>query len=302
MIYTVTLNPSVDYIVQVEDLTLGETNRTCKESIRLGGKGLNISIVLKRLGIESVAIGFIGGFTGDAIAEMAAQSGIKAEFIRCGGNSRINVKLKAREETEINGKGASIGEVGLKRLMRKLERLKDGDWLVLAGSVPHGDENVYAEIMRSLSGKDVKVVVDASGEPLKRTLCLKPFLVKPNLRELEEIFGVQIDSEEQVVRYAKETAALGAKNVVVSMAEKGALMLAENGQICRCVPPRGRLIDSVGAGDSLIAGFIAGFLGTGSFEEAFRTGVAAGSATAFSEWLADGDLIASLKKQMDGET
>lgn len=297
MIYTVTFNPSIDYTARLETLKWGSVNRTCRESIRPGGKGLNVSIVLKRLGIESVAIGFIGGFTGDAIADMAEQTGIRTDFIRCEGYSRINVKLKTLRETEINGKGVCVGKAESELLMRKLAEIKDGDWLVLAGSVPCGaSPDTYADIMRAVSEKDVKVVADASGDLLKRTLRFKPFLVKPNVRELGEVFGVEVTSEEQVLHYARELQLLGARNVVVSLSEKGAVMLTECGRTLRCLPPQGEAVDSVCAGDSLVAGVIAGLLKTGSFEEALITGVAAGSATAFSEWLADGAQIEFLKK------
>lgn len=299
MVYTVTFNPAIDYIARVDELVLGETNRTVAETIHPGGKGINVSIVLKRLGTESQALGFIGGFTGAAIKDMVLQTGIATDFIECEGNTRINVKLKEKTETEINGKGVTVKSEEMARLYAKLEKLKDGDVLVLAGSIPHGmSADLYADIMKSLQGKNVKVAVDATGELLKRTLAYRPFLVKPNVQELGEIFGTRITSDDEIVAYAKKLAAAGAQNVIVSMGGKGALMVAENGEQYRFMPPKGKVVDSVGAGDSLVAGFIAGYLDTGSYEEAFRTGIAAGSATAFSEWLAEKELVIELKKQV----
>lgn len=297
MVYTITFNPAIDYIARVEKLVLGETNRTSAETIHPGGKGINVAIVLQRLGIDVVALGFTGGFTGEAIEEMVKKTGIKADFIHCEGNTRINVKLKGETETEINGIGVRIEEGELALLKEKLSLLKEGDWLVLAGSIPKGmPETIYADIMHDLKG--VNVVVDATGNLLRESLKERPFLIKPNVQELGEIFGVEITSEEEIVRYAKELIALGAKNVVISMAGKGALMITERGDVMRCQPPKGKVIDSVGAGDSLIAGFIAGYIQTGSYEEAFHTGIAAGSATAFSVWLAEKDLVINLKEQI----
>lgn len=299
MIYTVTFNPAIDYIARVEKLTLGETNRTCGETIHPGGKGINVSVVLKRLGVETVALGFIGGFTGAAIADMLRDTGITTDFIACEGNTRINVKLKEQVETEINGKGVIVKEGEMKELYGKLSALDNGDWLVLAGSIPSGmSENLYADIMGTLSCKDVKVVVDATGELLRRTLIYKPFFIKPNIRELEELFGVEIDSDEKVLVYARKLIELGAQNVAVSMGGKGALLVTSGGETYRYASPKGKVIDTVGAGDSLVAGFIAGYVQTGSYSEAFRTGVATGSATAFSVWLAEKDLVEELKKKV----
>lgn len=297
MVYTVTFNPAIDYIARVENLVLGETNRTYAETIHPGGKGINVSIVLKRLGVESVALGFTGGFTGAAIEDMLEQTGIKTEFIRCDGNTRINVKLKERTETEINGKGVVVGAAEMSEFMTKLEELQDGDILVLAGSIPAGmSVDLYADIMRSLSGKDIRTVVDATGELLKRTLPFKPFLIKPNVQELGEIFGTKIQTEKDIIAYAVKLTELGARNVIVSMGGKGAIMVGEDGKIRKCLPPSGKVVDSVGAGDSLVAGFIAGHIESGDFDEAFRTGVATGSATAFSVWLAEKELVSELKK------
>lgn len=299
MVYTVTFNPAIDYVARVENLTLGETNRTYEETIHPGGKGINVSIVLKRLGVPSVALGFTGGFTGAAVEEMLKETGIVIDFIHCKGNTRINVKLKEKEETEINGKGVVIDMPDIERLMDKLNRLNDGDWLVLAGSIPSGmSDRLYADIMRSLSGKNVKIVVDATGGLLKHTLPYKPFLVKPNVQELGEIFGVEIYGREQIGIYAKKLTELGAQNVIVSMAGEGALMVTQAGETYACMPPAGKVIDSVGAGDSLVAGFIAGYIRSSDYKEAFLTGIATGSATAFSEWLADKEMVNELKNQL----
>lgn len=299
MVYTITFNPALDYIARVSELKLGETNRTIAETIHPGGKGINVSIVLTRLGVESVAIGFVGGFTGTAIREMVEKTGILTEFIPCEGTSRINVKLKAEQETEVNGIGVKIGEKEEKLLEEKLSALKEGDWLVLAGSIPKGmDNRIYANIMHSLKERGVRFVVDATGELLKNTLKEGPFLVKPNAAELGEIFEVPIHNEEETVFYAKKLQELGARNVVISMGGKGALLVSEEGEILRLKSPKGKVIDTVGAGDSLVAGFLAGYLQTGSLREAFITGVAAGSATAFSEWLAEKQLVLDLKNQI----
>lgn len=299
MIYTVTFNPAIDYIVRVNNFKIGETNRTAEEIFHPGGKGINVSIMLKRLGVASRAIAFTGGFTGNAIERMLRDTDVDADLIPCEGNTRINIKLKERAETEINGKGVIIRENEINLLYAKLETLQSGDWLVLGGSVPAGmSANAYADILERLADKKIKTVVDASGEPFKLALPFRPFLVKPNVRELEEVFGVSIRNEEEIFSYAKKLSELGAQNVIVSMGGKGALMVSADGSKYKCVPPQGKVIDSVGAGDSLVAGFIADYLETGSYETAFRAGVATGSATAFSEWLAEKALADELKKQI----
>lgn len=295
MIYTVTFNPAIDYVAKVDKLVLGETNRTAAEVIHPGGKGLNVSIVLKHLGVESRAIGFVGGWTGEAITEMVVKTGITADFIRAEGITRINVKIKERLETEINGKGVIVGDNEMDELYRKLNTVCDGDWLVLAGSIPGGmQKTLYAEIMRRLSGKNINFVVDATGDLLINTLPYRPFLIKPNTQELEEIFGVKIIGENDVIVQAKKLIEMGARNIVVSMGGDGAIMVSEDGKAIKLAAPEGKVVDTVGAGDSLVAGFIAGYVNSGSLENAFVTGVAAGSATAFSPWLAEKNLVDEL--------
>ncbi len=295
MIYTITFNPAIDYVAKVDKLTLGETNRTVGEVIHPGGKGINVSIVLKRLGVENRAIGFVGGWTGEALTEMISKTGITADFIQAEGITRINVKIKERLETEINGKGVVVGETEINELYNKLNAVCDGDWVVLAGSIPSGmKKTLYADIMDDLSDKKVNFVVDATGDALIKTLPYKPFLIKPNTQELEEIFGVKIENENDVVIQAKKLLEKGARNVIVSMGGDGAIMASEDGKVMKLSAPKGKVIDTVGAGDSLVAGFIAGYINSSSLERAFVTGVATGSATAFSPWLAEKKLVEEL--------
>ena len=288
MIYTVTFNPCLDYIVGVEDFQLGMTNRTCSEQMFAGGKGINVSIVLKNLGIESTALGFIAGFTGEEIRRKVEKMGITSEFIQLeNGFSRINIKLKSIDGTEINGTGPSIGSEELERLLKKLDTLKKGDVLILAGSIPASlPDSIYSDIMERLEEKEVMIVVDATKDLLVNVLKYHPFLIKPNNHELGDIFGVEIRERDQVAPYAKKLQEMGARNVLVSMAGKGAVLLAEDGSVYESPAPKGKLINAVGAGDSMVAGFIYGYLNGGSYADAFRYGVCTGSASAFSEELA----------------
>ncbi len=288
MIYTVTFNPALDYIVNMDNLKLGETNRSTSEMILSGGKGINVSIVLKNLGFDNVALGFVAGFTGEEIENGTRKLGITTDFIHLKeGLSRINVKLKANEETEVNGTGPIISENELNALYGKLENLKKDDILVLAGSVPNTlPQDIYEKIMEMLQDKGIKIVVDATKDLLLNVLKYKPFLIKPNNHELSEIFGVEIKTEQEIIDYAKKLQDKGARNVLVSRAGDGAILIAENGDIYKSPAPKGKVINSVGAGDSMVAGFIAGYLKNNSYEEAFKTGVASGSASAFSKYLA----------------
>ena len=288
MIYTVTFNPALDYIVNMDNLKLGETNRSTSEMILSGGKGINVSIVLKNLGFDNVALGFVAGFTGEEIENGTRKLGITTDFIHLKeGLSRINVKLKASEETEVNGTGPIISEDELNALYGKLENLKKDDILVLAGSVPNTlPQDIYEKIMEMLQDKGIKIVVDATKDLLLNVLKYKPFLIKPNNHELSEIFGVEIKTEQKIIDYAKKLQDKGARNVLVSRAGDGAILIAENGDIYKSPAPKGKVINSVGAGDSMVAGFIAGYLKNNSYEEAFKTGVASGSASAFSKYLA----------------
>ena len=297
MIYTVTFNPSLDYIVSVDNFTCGIVNRTTDEIIFPGGKGINVSMVLKNLGFENTALGLLAGFTGNRIQDLLEEKGVRADFISVEkGISRINVKLRSNEETEINGQGPAIAEADIKKLYEKLDTLSDGDILVLAGSIPDVmPGSMYMDIMRHLQNKDLKIVVDAT----------KDLLIKPNNHELGEIFGVKIESKADVITYAKKMQEKGARNVLVSMAGDGAVLVAEDGSIFQSEAPKGKVVNSVGAGDSMVAGFIAGYLEDGSYGKAFQMGVCTGSASAFSEELATkAEVIALLdsnKKLFAGE-
>lgn len=288
MIYTITFNPSLDYILKVQDFKIGETNRAYSEELFPGGKGINVSTVLANLGISSKAFGFIAGFTGDEIEKKVIKSGCEADFIKLEyGTSRINVKLKGTEESEINGQGPEIGKEAIDRLYKKLNQLKGGDILVLAGSIPNTlSENIYEDIIRYLINKDIRVIVDATENLLVNVLKYKPFLIKPNKHELEEIFKVHIHTEEEILHYGKKLQEMGALNVLISMAGEGAVLLTEDGKVLKSNAPKGIVRNSVGAGDSMVAGFIAGYIKEGTYEYAFKLGIATGSASAFSEGLA----------------
>ena len=288
MIYTVTFNPSLDYIVSVDDFQLGMTNRTSSELMLPGGKGINVSTVLGNLGISSTALGFVAGFTGDEIVRRVEQLNIQSDFIRIDeGISRINVKLKSIDGTEINGAGPEIGESAISLLMEKLDRLKEGDILVLAGSIPASmPDDMYSRILQMLEGRGVMTVVDATKDLLLNVLPYHPFLIKPNNHELGEIFGVTLTTREAVVPFAKKLQEMGARNVLVSMAGEGAVLVTADGQIFSTPAPKGTLVNGVGAGDSMVAGFLAGWMEQTAYRYAFCMGVAAGSASAFSEYLA----------------
>ena len=288
MIYTVTFNPSLDYIVSMTDFELGKTNRTIYEQMLVGGKGINVSTVLKNLGIENEAIGFTAGFTGKEIERMAKESGLNCNFITLdNGFSRINIKMKDFEGTEINGKGPVISEEALEQLMIKLRSLKKGDMLVLAGSIPSSmKSSIYHDIMSELSKNGVEFVVDATKDLLLNVLEYHPFLIKPNNHELGEIFGIELKTKEDVIPYAKKLKEMGARNVLVSMAGEGAVLLDEEEQVFMLPAPKGTLVNAVGAGDSMVAGFIAGWIESKNSYHAFKMGVSSGSASAFSELLA----------------
>ena len=293
MIYTVTFNPSLDYIVSVSDFKLGLTNRTDSELLLPGGKGINVSTVLQNLGIANTALGFTAGFVGEEVRKEVEQLGVKAEFISLDeGVSRINLKLKSIDGTEINGQGPKIPREAVDALMTQLDRLGADDTLVLAGSIPASmPDDIYQKIMERLDGRDVRIVVDATKDLLLNVLGHHPFLIKPNNHELGDIFGVKLSEREEVVPYARKLQEKGAVNVLVSMAGKGAVLLAEDGNVYAAEAPKGTLKNGVGAGDSMVAGFLAGYGESGDYEHAFRMGLAAGSASAFSEQLATKDEI-----------
>lgn len=288
VIYTVTFNPSLDYIVSVKDFRSGMTNRTSSELMLAGGKGINVSIVLGNLGIKSTALGFIAGFTGDEIVRRLHNGGINSEFIKINdGISRINIKLKSIDGTEINGQGPHIDSSHIEQLMNRLRRLESGDVLVLAGSIPAGiSDNIYKDIMDMLKDKGVQIVVDATSRLLTNVLEYKPFFIKPNQHELGDIFNVTLNTQEEVIPYALKLKKMGAVNVCVSMGGKGAILVADDGNVYKAKAPDGILKNSVGAGDSLVAGFLSGWIEKKDYEYAFRKGVATGGASAFSERLA----------------
>ena len=296
MIYTVTFNPSLDYIVDVNNFKLGRVNRTTKEIIYAGGKGINVSMVLKNLGFDSTALGFLAGFTGKEICRLMEEQGVNADFIEVKeGLSRINLKLRSNEESEINGQGPDIKEKDIRSLYEKLDKLQYGDVLVLAGSIPSVmPQSMYMDIMKYMEEKDLNIVVDATKDLLVNVLKYHPFLVKPNNHELGEIFGVELEEKMDVIVYAKKLKEMGAKNVLVSMAGAGAVLVAEDGSIYESEAPKGKVVNSVGAGDSMVAGFLAGYLQTRDYREAFKLGVCTGSASAFSEKLATKEEVDSI--------
>ena len=299
MVYTVTFNPAIDYVVHTGEMKLGATNRSEREEMYFGGKGINVSIVLRELGIKSKALGFTAGFTGEAIEKGLADAGIDTDFVRLEtGNSRINVKIKASEETELNGQGPDIDDKSLSALFEKLDRLSDGDTLVLAGSIPSSlPSDIYERILERLSRKKIKAVVDATKDLLLNVLKYKPFLVKPNNHELGEMFGVTLKTDEEIEKYARKLQEMGAVNVLISMAGDGAMLIDEFGKMHRCGVCKGEVKNSVGAGDSMVAGFTAGVI-NGDYEFALKLGTAAGGATAFSDGLATKEEITELLKTL----
>lgn len=299
MIYTVTFNPAVDYIVHTKELTAGAVNRSDGEEIYFGGKGINVSLVLAQLGVKSIALGFVAGFTGEAIEKGIAKAGIEADFVHLdNGFSRINVKIKSEKETELNGQGPDIDGKALDELFAKLDRLTKGDTLVLAGSIPASlPADIYERILEKLNGRNIRVVVDATKDLLLNVLKYKPFLIKPNNFELGEIFDTEMKTTEDIVKYAGKLQEMGAVNVLVSMAGDGAVLLDEYGKTHICGVCKGKVKNSVGAGDSMVAGFIAG-CEKGDYEYALKLGTASGGATAFSDGLAEKKTIDELIKQL----
>ena len=302
MISTITLNPSIDYVVKVKDFKVDAVNRCEEEHMYAGGKGINVSIVLQNLGIHSKALGFVAGFTGDEIIRLVQSHGVESDFVKLNkGLSRINMKLKSREETEINGQGPALTIEEIKALYEKINDLEKGDFLVLAGSIPAGvPHDIYKQIMKDFKGKGIEFVVDATKDLLMNVLAYRPFLVKPNHHELGELFGVRIQTQEEVINYAKKLQEKGARHVLVSMAGDGAVLVTEEGQVIRHTGLKGQVKNSVGAGDSMVAGFLAGYIQNGNFEEAFKMGIAAGSATAFSDELATKEEVDALLKVLKG--
>jgi 1-phosphofructokinase len=293
MVYTITLNPALDYVMQVDNLRYDDINRTYAEQIYYGGKGINVSVVLTRLGIANKALGFVAGFTGEHLVQM-----LKAESINCdfnclkSGNTRINVKIKADTELDVNANGPDICEDDISQLLLKLDEIKSGDFLVLAGSIPKNlPNNIYERILQRLQGRGVNFVVDATGSLLMNVLKYKPFLVKPNHHELGDLFGVKTETDAEIEKYAKKLQSLGAKNVLVSRASKGAMLIDENGKAHTIGVVNGKLVNSVGCGDSMVAGFVAGYISKNDYAYALKLGTACGNATAFSPELATKDEV-----------
>ncbi len=302
MIYTVTFNPSLDYYVQVNNVKSGIVNRTTAERLFVGGKGLNVSLALKELGNETLALGFVAGFTGKAIVDKVSELGLAHDFIEVEGQSRINVKIKSTTETDINGTGAKISQSDVNKLVKKLKLLlKEGDWLIVSGSVPSTlDEFTYANLFKKLKTiKGVNLVVDACGKLLTETLKFKPFLIKPNIYEMCEIFGLNaIPDIEGIFACARKLQKWGARNVIVSMGSSGAVMVTETDQSMYVRAARGQLVNSVGAGDSMIAGFIHEYLQSGNYFSALNFATAAGSACAFTKNLATKEQIEYIESLM----
>lgn len=299
MIYTITFNPALDYMVSVPDFCLGRTNQTQEEILLPGGKGVNVSVVLKNLGYDSVALGFIAGFTGAEIRRRMEDMGCMTRFITVpNGMSRINMKLKSVEGTEIHGTGPKIDPQGLQELMKQLDTMRTGDILVLAGSIPAGiSDSIYQDMMSQVEGKGILTVVDATKNLLVNVLHHRPFLIKPNHHELGEIFEVEIKQRDEAIFYAKKIQEMGARNVLVSMAHAGAVLVDETGRVHESPAPGGHLVNAVGAGDSMVAGFLVGWMESGKYEHAFEMGIVCGSASAFSEFLATRIEVEALLKQ-----
>ena len=296
MIYTITLNPALDYVMHVERLRFDDINRTTQEELYYGGKGINVSAVLTRLGVPNLALGFVAGFTGEKLESMLKSDGIACDFHRLAkGNTRINVKIKAETELDINATGPEADERDVEALLTRLDEAGAGDYVVLAGSIPQGfPDDIYERILRRLDGRGVRFVVDATGSLLMKVLKFRPFFVKPNHHELGDLFGVTTETDGEIVAYAGKLRDMGAQNVLVSRAGDGAILVDETGGVHRIGTARGTLVNSVGCGDSMVAGFLAGYLETADYAYALRMGSACGSATAFSEGLATKDEIESV--------
>lgn len=300
MIYTVTFNPALDYVVKVPDFQVGQVNRIVEEQMEVGGKGINVSSVLKRLGVDNCALGFVAGFTGREILRLLDEEGITHKFIEVEeGLSRINMKLKSEVETEINGIGPYIHQEALNKLYVQLDALQEGDFLVLAGSIPSMlQANTYEMLIKRVVSSKVEVIIDATKDLLIKALPYRPFLIKPNHHELSELFSVALETRDEILVYAKRLQDMGARNVLVSRGDKGAILLTEQGEVVEALPIEGQVKNTVGAGDSMVAGFLAGYLKQKDIKEALKWGLAAGSATAFSNTLGTKEEILSLLRSL----
>ena len=301
MIYTVTLNPSIDYVVHIDKLISGVTNRTSSEEYYFGGKGINVSHVLAELDLDNTALGFVAGFTGEAIEKGTSHPRIKTDFIHLKeGVSRINVKIKSDEETEINGQGPHIDDEALEAFMKKTDGISNGDTLILSGSIPKTmPDDVYERILERLKDRNVRIVVDATKKLLVNALKYRPFLIKPNRQEISELFGVKVEDEETTLFYARRLQEMGAKNVLVSLGGDGAMLLDETGRVHKAAAAKGRVLNTVGSGDSMVAGFVAGCMLKNDYAYALRLGTACGGATAFLPGLATREKIDELMAQND---
>jgi 1-phosphofructokinase len=288
MVYTVTLNPALDYVMKLKNLRTDDINRTDGEEIYYGGKGINVSVILTQLDIPNTALGFLGGFTGKKLEEMLKSDGISCDFNYLkSGDTRINVKIKADKEIDLNACGPEITKEDMQSFLKKLDGIRDGDYLILAGSIPKTlPDDIYERMLERVSDRKVNCVVDATGDLLKNVLKYRPFLIKPNHHELGDLFSVEIKSDDDIVKYSKKLQEMGAKNVLVSMAKDGAMLTDENGNVHKIGNAKGKLVNSVGCGDSMVAGFTAGYIETADYSYALRLGSACGNATAFSEKLA----------------
>lgn len=288
MVYTVTLNPALDYVMKLKALRTDDINRTDGEEIYYGGKGINVSVILTQLRIPNTALGFLGGFTGKKLEEMLKNDNVSCDFNYLkNGDTRINVKIKADKEIDLNACGPEITKEDMQSFLRKLDGIKSGDYLILAGSIPNTlPDDIYEQILERVGDRNINCVVDATGDLLKNVLKYRPFLIKPNHHELGDLFSVQIKSDDDIVKYSKKLQEMGAKNVLVSMAKDGAMLTDENGNVHKIGNAKGKLINSVGCGDSMVAGFTAGYIKTADYSYALRLGSACGNATAFSEKLA----------------
>lgn len=293
MIYTVTLNPALDYVMKVGNIRFDDINRSESEEIYYGGKGINVSVILTRLGVENKALGFVGGFTGEKLYEMLKNDGIDCDFNTLkNGYTRINVKIKAQTELDVNAQGPAISREDIALLLEKLDVIKQGDFLVLAGSIPNTlPDDIYERILSRLDGRGINFVVDATGDLLKNVLKYKPFLIKPNHHELGDLFGVETKTEQDIVFYAKKLQEMGARNVLVSRAKDGATLIDEQGYVTTFENVEGELVNSVGCGDSMVGGFLAGWIEKGDYSYALKLGAACGNATAFSQELATANEI-----------
>ena len=293
MVYTITLNPALDYVMKVGKLRYDDINRSKSEEIYYGGKGINVSVILTRLGVHNKALGFVAGFTGRKLEQMLVDEGIDCEFNRLSnGQTRINVKIKADTELDVNASGPDISEEDIKDLMDKLDDIGEDDYLVLAGSIPSTlPDDIYERILSRLQSRGVNFIVDATGDLLKKALPYKPFLVKPNHHELGDLFGVETKTEEDIVKYARKVQEMGARNVLVSRAKDGATLIDENSNVTTFANVDGELVNSVGCGDSMVAGFVAGYINKKDYAYALKLGAACGNATAFFEEIATADEI-----------